>query len=256
MKCIVCLQTVWVGTLAVDTKQRGLRWQQCSMFLCHSQLCTAVLVCAREEERTCQRITEESPSISPSEDTAPPHNIQFSIFPKIAAFIHAFYTLNLAAYPAISATQCRQHSVQYNWHLNTETSFPGQHLVCTLFSSQCSSSPDEEIETSAINCVKIKIPLWLSSCHSVSFSPELKFCTWIMSSAGDTQARWWRGCWDSWGLGCWAWWWFLSGCWWEKLGLVPICWLKNTWSPQRDRNKVTLNDVQWKSTADSSTQQV
>lgn len=59
MKCIVCSQSVWAGTLAVDTKQGGLCWQQCSMFLCHRQLCTAGLVCAREEERTCQRITEE-----------------------------------------------------------------------------------------------------------------------------------------------------------------------------------------------------
>lgn len=31
------------------------------MFLCQRQLCTAVLECAREEECTCQRITEEQP---------------------------------------------------------------------------------------------------------------------------------------------------------------------------------------------------
>lgn len=49
---------VCVGTLAA-TKQRGLHWQQCSMFLCHRLLCTAVVVCAREKQRTCQRITDE-----------------------------------------------------------------------------------------------------------------------------------------------------------------------------------------------------
>lgn len=151
---MVCLQTVWVGTLAVDTKQRGLRWQQCSMFLCHSQLCTAVLVCAREEERTCQRITEEPihiplwrhspPTPHPTKSTplAAPikpsflslcqMNIQFSIFPQIAAFIHSFYTLNLAAYPAISATQCRQHSMQYNWHLTQKLPFLGN-----IWSAHC-----------------------------------------------------------------------------------------------------------------------
>lgn len=70
MRCIVCLQTVWVETLAVDTKQCGLCWQQCSVFVCHRLLCTAVLVCAREEERTCQRITEE-PIYIPPEDPLP-----------------------------------------------------------------------------------------------------------------------------------------------------------------------------------------
>lgn len=51
-------KSVWAGTLAA-TKQRGLHWQQCSMFLGHRLLCTAVVVCAREKQRTCQRITDE-----------------------------------------------------------------------------------------------------------------------------------------------------------------------------------------------------
>lgn len=59
LKCTVGSSVCgWVGTLAA-TKQRGLHWQQCSMFLCHRLLCTAVVVCAREKQRTCQRITDE-----------------------------------------------------------------------------------------------------------------------------------------------------------------------------------------------------
>lgn len=112
-----CLQTVWVGTLAVGcTERSGLRWQRRSVFLCHRQLCTAVLVCAREEERTCQRITEE-PSISPNDEPPsppplppPPSDKIYTPCSNNAALI---YPVSLCPLPYI------------NTHLSTV-----KHLIC------------------------------------------------------------------------------------------------------------------------------
>lgn len=62
MKLAVCLQIAWEGDVGprYETTWAALAAAAAAApFLCHSQLCTAVLACAREEECTCQRIRDE-----------------------------------------------------------------------------------------------------------------------------------------------------------------------------------------------------
>lgn len=71
MKLALCLQTAWEGGDVgprYETTWAALAAAAAAAaapFLCHSQLCTAALVCAREEECTCQRIRDEPIHIAP-----------------------------------------------------------------------------------------------------------------------------------------------------------------------------------------------
>lgn len=69
MKLAVCLQTAWEGTLALDTKQRGLRWQQRRRR--RPRFCataSSALRCSRAHVRRSAHVRglETSPSISPA----------------------------------------------------------------------------------------------------------------------------------------------------------------------------------------------
>lgn len=262
MKCIVCLQSVWIGTLAVDTEQCGLCWQQCSVFLCHRQLCTAVLVCAREEEHTWQRNYRRAhpyplPKTLPLTKSAPlallmqtsflfpcQVNIQPSIFPQIAAFIHhntCFIQQSDIMWTIFS---------QLKLTSKKETSFPAQNMVSTcIFSSVF----PHYLQSTAITPLTSHAPILLKFKYPLD-SPlvTLSLLSWARALYLDSeQCRWWISRVLERALRLlWIWvlcltmvfeWVLMS-----KLGLVQTGWLKSTWGPQRHRKKRRIVEKCWR----------